>query len=68
MDAINALRIARLALAMNYRIAYSEHEQKYINVGMTRQDQEAADAYNKLADIQAKWSAAEAQQHADQGA
>jgi len=59
MDAINALRIARLALAMNYRISYSEQERKYVNIGHTRQDQEAADAYNKLAELAEEFALAE---------
>lgn len=59
MDAINALRIARLALAMNYRITFSEQERRHINVGHTKQDQEAADAYNKLADLSVEFALAE---------
>lgn len=57
MDAINALRIARLALAMGYRIEPDLVDGKYshtvyVPVGFTKQDVEAAEAYNKLAEMQ----------------
>ena len=57
MDATEALRIARLALAMNYRIEPDivdgkyRHD-RYVAAGFTKQDAEAADAYNRLAELQ----------------
>jgi hypothetical protein len=59
MGRIEAIRIARLALAMNYRIVHSEHERRYINIGHTKQDQQAADAYNILADWHVELARAE---------
>jgi hypothetical protein len=57
MDVENALRIARLALCMNYRIVYSEKAKQYVDVGLTRQDKEAAEAYNVLADLSRRFRA-----------
>lgn len=57
MDAIEAIRIARLALAINYRIepdivdgVYSQ--ERYVAAGFTKQDCEAAEAYNRLVELQ----------------
>lgn len=58
MEAVEALRIARLALAMNYRIepdivAGRYTQSRYVPVGFTKQDVEAAEAYNRIAELQA---------------
>jgi len=59
MDALEAIRIARLNLAMTNRICYSEKDRRYIDIGHTKQDREAADAYNKLAELAEEFALAE---------
>jgi hypothetical protein len=56
MDAIEALRIARLALAMHFDIepdvVAGRYVGAYVAIGAKKCDIDAAEAYNKLAEMQ----------------
>jgi hypothetical protein len=56
MDAIEALRIARLALAMHFDIepdvVAGRYVGAYVAIGAKKCDLDAAEAYNKLAEMQ----------------
>lgn len=57
MDAIEAMRIARLALAMHFDIepdvVAGKYVGAYVAIGSKKCDIDAAEAYNKLAEMQA---------------
>lgn len=57
MDAIEAMRIARLALAMHFDIepdvVAGRYVGAYVAIGAKKCDIDAAEAYNKLAEMQA---------------
>ncbi|MFL9902165.1 hypothetical protein PQR71_29185 [Paraburkholderia fungorum] len=56
MDAQEAMRIARLALAMHFDIepdvVAGRYVGKYVAIGAKKCDLDAAEAYNKLAEMQ----------------
>lgn len=51
MTAILAIKIARLSLLSANRIEYNLKLRKAVAVGFTKQDTEAADAYNRLSEL-----------------